>query len=129
MVTTCFAWSVESSLQEMPGATSSHSGSDHCPAPGRTTRPSPSAAMRAARRACSEAPGLRMSSLLIACLAGELLAQPAQCRADARLYRAQRLVQTRRGFGMGQAMEERGLDRAPLGRGQRIDCAAQRAAL
>jgi hypothetical protein len=57
MLMRCFSASVASSLQEIPGATSSHSGSDHCRAGGNTGSAPVSAAMRRARRPCSDAVG------------------------------------------------------------------------
>src|SRR5258707_1384018 len=57
MLTRCLSVSVASSLHSMPGATSSHSGSDHRPAGGGTGCFPVSLAIRSARRVCSDVVG------------------------------------------------------------------------
>ena len=57
MLTRCLSVSVASSLHSIPGATCSHSGSDHCRAGGGTGSFPVSSAIRSARRACSDVVG------------------------------------------------------------------------
>ena len=57
MLTRCRSVSVASSLHSIPGATCSHSGSDHCRAGGSTGGLPVSSAIRSARRACSDVVG------------------------------------------------------------------------
>jgi hypothetical protein len=61
MLTRCISVSVASSLHSIPGATCSHSGSDHCGAGGSTGSWLVSSAMRSANRVCSELVGRRTS--------------------------------------------------------------------
>src|SRR5262249_48302852 len=60
---------------------------------------------------------------------GERLPQFVQSRTNARLDRAERLIQPRRGFGMRKPAEERRFDRLALVRRERRQCRAQRLAL
>src|SRR5712671_743902 len=57
MLTRCLSMSVASSLHSMPGATCSHSGSDHCCCGVSTGSFPVSSAMRRASRACSDVVG------------------------------------------------------------------------
>ena len=57
MLTRCRSVSVASRLHSIPGATCSHSGSDHCRAGGGTGCFPVSSAIRSARRACSDVVG------------------------------------------------------------------------